>query len=287
MQLCQPPRAVINKPKLRVPPLACDCHAHILGPPARFPYVADRSYTPPDALPDDYLRMLATLGIERMVVVQASCYGEDNRRTVAAVAELGLARARGVAMVGASVTERELDALHQGGVRATRFITTSKGGPSLEQLPGVAAKVAPFGWHIEMYVPTERVAGDPAHRRALARARRIRPPGRNDGRHAGRRSCLPPHSRAAGIGTCWTKLTGYRPSIAGPPVRGCRAAGKTLHRARARSLRLGIGLAAHEPGRLHARRRRPARPARRMGARPAVRRRILVDNPAALYRFND
>ena len=89
MQPCQPPRAVSNRPKLRVPPLSCDCHAHILGPPSRFPYVADRSYTPPDALPEDYLRMLATLGIERMVVVQASCYGEDNARAVAAVAELG------------------------------------------------------------------------------------------------------------------------------------------------------------------------------------------------------
>jgi len=51
MEMCQPPRAVINRPKLRVPPLSCDCHAHILGPPSRFPYVPDRSYTPPDALP--------------------------------------------------------------------------------------------------------------------------------------------------------------------------------------------------------------------------------------------
>ncbi len=91
---CQPPRAVISRPKLRVPPLSCDCHAHILGPPDRFPYVPDRSYTPPDALPEAFLRMLTTLGMQRMVIVQASCYGEDNRRAVAAVRELGQHRAR-------------------------------------------------------------------------------------------------------------------------------------------------------------------------------------------------
>ena len=55
--LCQPPRAVIEKPKLKVPPLSCDAHAHVLGPPSKYPYVANRSYTPPDALPSDFLRM--------------------------------------------------------------------------------------------------------------------------------------------------------------------------------------------------------------------------------------
>ena len=106
--LCQPPRPTARPPRLRAPPLACDSHAHVLGPPSRFPYVADRSYTPPDALPQDFLRMLDTLGLSRMVVVQASCYGEDNSRTVAAVAELGVHRARGVAMVNAQVSDAEL-----------------------------------------------------------------------------------------------------------------------------------------------------------------------------------
>ena len=62
MERCQPPRAVIKQPTLRVPPLSCDCHAHILGLPSRFPYVADRSYTPSDALLEDYLRMLGSDG---------------------------------------------------------------------------------------------------------------------------------------------------------------------------------------------------------------------------------
>ena len=154
MNHCQPPRAVIRTPALKVPPLSCDCHAHVLGPPADYPYVADRSYTPPDASPSDYARMLGTLGLQRMVVVQASCYGEDNRRTIDAVNELGVHRARGVVMVGASITESALQAMHDAGIRATRFITTAKGGPTLDQLNDVAARVAPFGWAIEMYIPT-------------------------------------------------------------------------------------------------------------------------------------
>ena len=215
--LCQPPRAVARTPRLRAPALACDCHSHILGPASRFPYVAERSYTPPDALPSDYLRMLGTLGLERMVVVQASCYGEDHSRALAAIAELGVDRARGVAMVSETVTAAELRALHDGGIRATRFITTAKGGPTLADLPGVAGKVADFGWHIEMYVPPA-VWPD-----VLPVVAALPVPVVFD--HMGGMMADTPHDdpvlrrilELLETGRCWTKLTGYRPSVAGPP----------------------------------------------------------------------
>jgi predicted TIM-barrel fold metal-dependent hydrolase len=215
--LCQPPRAAINRPKLKVPPLSCDSHAHVLGPPSQYPYVANRSYTPPDALPSDFLRMLGVLGIERMVVVQASCYGEDNRRTIDAVQELGVHRARGVVMVGAGIGERELAAMHEKGVRATRFITTAKGGPTLDQLADVAARVAPFGWAIEMYIPTS------AWPEVLPVVEKLPVPVVFD--HIGGMMADTPKDDAVFRrivallegGRCWTKLTGYRPSVAGPP----------------------------------------------------------------------
>jgi predicted TIM-barrel fold metal-dependent hydrolase len=215
--LCQPPRAAINEPSLKVPPLSCDAHAHVLGPPSKYPYVANRSYTPPDALPSDFLRMLATLGIERMVVVQASCYGEDNRRTIDAVQELGTHRARGVVMVGASIGERELLSMHDKGIRATRFITTAKGGPTLDQLSEVAARVAPLGWAIEMYIPTT------AWPQVLPVVEKLPVPVVFD--HMGGMMAGTPHDdrvfrRILALlesGRCWTKLTGYRPSVAGPP----------------------------------------------------------------------
>jgi predicted TIM-barrel fold metal-dependent hydrolase len=285
MEMCQPPRAVINRPKLRVPPLSCDCHAHILGPPSRFPYVPDRSYTPPDALPEDYLRMLGTLGIERMVVVQASCYGEDNRRAVAAVEELGVHRARGVAMVGASITETELQALDDAGIRATRFITMAKGGPSLEQLPEVAAKVAPFRWHIEMYVPPA-VWPD-----ILPVVERLPVPVVFDhmgGMMADTAFDNPVFRRILRLlegGRCWTKLTGYRPSVAGPPYADVMPLARHfIHHALDRCV-WGTdwphtNIEGHMPddGDL-------LDQLGEWALDPGVRKKILVDNPATLYRF--
>src|SRR3954453_4458115 len=74
---CPPPRAP-SRPKIPLPAGACDTHAHVFGPAARFPYAADRSYTPPDAPLEKYLAMLDTLGFARGVLVQGSAHGCDN-----------------------------------------------------------------------------------------------------------------------------------------------------------------------------------------------------------------
>ena len=286
MDQCQPPRAAARTPRLQAPPLSCDCHAHILGPPSRFPYVADRSYTPPDALPQDFLRMLGTLGLQRMVVVQASCYGEDNRRTLAAVAELGPSRARGVAMVSENVTEAELRALHDGGIRATRFITTAKGGPSLENLPGVARKVAAFGWHIEMYVPP---AVWPA---VLPVVAALPVPVVFD--HMGGMMANTPHDDPSlrrilallETGRCWTKLTGYRPSLAGHPYADVKPLAQLFIRHALERCVWGTdwphtNIEGYMPddGDL-------LDQLGEWAPDPGARQKILVDNPAALYRFD-
>ena len=57
-------------------------------------------------------------------------------------------------MVGATVSEAELQQLDAAGIRAMHVIATAHGGPSIDQLADFAANVAPLGWHIEMYVPT-------------------------------------------------------------------------------------------------------------------------------------
>jgi predicted TIM-barrel fold metal-dependent hydrolase len=259
----------------------------VLGPPSRYPYVPNRSYTPPDALPSDYLRMLDTLGIQRMVVVQASCYGEDNRRTIDAVQELGVERARGVVMVGADIAEQDLAAMHAAGIRATRFITTAKGGPTLDQLTEVAARVAPFGWPIEMYVPTS------AWPDVLPLVERLPVPVLFD--HMGGMMANTPiedpvFGRITALlesGRCWTKLTGYRPSLAGPPY--------------ADVARLARHFIAHAPDRcvwgtdwphtnIEGHMPDDAELLDQLGTwvdDTAMLRKILVDNPARLYRFNE
>ena len=75
---CAPPDFNPRKPRLTLPKLACDTHAHILGPIAQHAYSPARVYTPPDCLLGDYQKMLTTLGVERAVLVQPSVYGSDN-----------------------------------------------------------------------------------------------------------------------------------------------------------------------------------------------------------------
>ena len=141
-----------RRPKLRMPPLACDTHAHVCGPESRYPYWAGRVYTPPDALPAHYRHLLATLGVERAVLVQPSVYGTDNRAMLDALAAAP-AHLRAVAVVEPDITNAELERLHALGVRGVRCnivdIKEGKGRLPMELLNALAAKVRPFGWHLE------------------------------------------------------------------------------------------------------------------------------------------
>jgi predicted TIM-barrel fold metal-dependent hydrolase len=70
--------ATRRKPAFKFPPKACDAHCHVFGPRERFPYSADRRYTPADAPKEALAAMHKHLGISRAVIVQASCHGKDN-----------------------------------------------------------------------------------------------------------------------------------------------------------------------------------------------------------------
>ena len=150
--LCAGPDPNPRKPRIVLPPLACDCHAHIFGPRAVYPYSAKRIYTPPDAPLASYLRLLGVLGVERMVLVQPSVYSTDNRVTLNAMKELG-ARCRGVAVVDDDVSDAELERLHAAGVRGARInvvdVAEDKGVIPMAPLRRLAERVRPLGWHVE------------------------------------------------------------------------------------------------------------------------------------------
>ncbi len=59
-----------KKPKISLPPLSCDTHAHLYGPFAHFPIDPDKG-NGPDTSYKQYRDMLDVLGIERAVLVQA------------------------------------------------------------------------------------------------------------------------------------------------------------------------------------------------------------------------
>lgn len=145
----------VHAPQEALPAGSCDCHVHVFDP-ARFPYVPQRSYTPGVATVAELLAFEARLGIERVVLVQPSGYGSDNRCLMQALAELGPQRARGVAVVDVwQVSASEIEALHQGGVRSIRLNLEVKGeqGPEtarrlLQQALQVAAHRQ---WSVQMY----------------------------------------------------------------------------------------------------------------------------------------
>jgi predicted TIM-barrel fold metal-dependent hydrolase len=139
-------------PKLVLPPLACDTHAHVCGPASRYPYWSGRIYTPPDALPAQYRHMLLALGVERSVLVQPSVYGSDNRAMLDALAADPV-RQRAVAVVEPDIATAELERMHALGVRGVRCnivdIKEGKGRLPIEMLRALANKVRPLGWHLE------------------------------------------------------------------------------------------------------------------------------------------
>jgi predicted TIM-barrel fold metal-dependent hydrolase len=158
IKLIPPPDPDPVKPKYAPPPGACDGHCHVFGPAQRFPYAKERTYEPPDA-PKERLAVLhAHLGLSRAVLVQASCHGTDNSAMLDAIA-WSKGKWRGVAMVQRDVPQRELERLHAGGVRGVRynFVKHLGGMPPLETVQGMAERIAPMGWHLQLHLDAEDI----------------------------------------------------------------------------------------------------------------------------------
>ena len=150
---CMAPDPNTRVPKYRPPPDACDAHCHIFGPGDRFPYAANRTYTPPDAGKEKLAALHRHLGLSRAVLVQASCHGTDNSALVDAM-EWSQGAWRGVAMVGENVSDADLERLHAAGARGARFnfVAHLGGAPDLSAVEQVISRIAPLGWHVELHL---------------------------------------------------------------------------------------------------------------------------------------
>ncbi len=144
-------------PKLAAPQNACDCHMHIYDA-ARFPMPPSKRLPPSNATVADYRMLQKRIGTTRVVIVQPRNYAIDNRVTVDAIAQLG-PNARGVAVLHPTVTEAELRALHEGGIRGIRF---TLGDPAtavvkVDMIEPLAKRVAGLGWHVQFNVEGEQI----------------------------------------------------------------------------------------------------------------------------------
>ena len=214
---CLGPDPKPRAPKFPMPANACDCHAHVLGPPELYPYVTGRSYTPPTATLASYRSLHQVLGIERAVIVQPSVHGTSNQVTLDAIAGYGR-NARGIAVVDVNIDEGELARLNDGGIRGLRFNVLFGGGVGMQALEPLAERIAEMGWHVQLLLDARNLV-------ALApRLRRLPVPVVVD--HMGHMNVThgvdhPGFQVLIDLvrdGVCWIKLSGnYRISAAGPP----------------------------------------------------------------------
>jgi D-galactarolactone isomerase len=259
---------------------------HFYGPYARWPLSPLSPNAPPEASVAAYRQVQARLGLQRVVVVQAAGYRADNRCAMAGVAELA-PNARAVVVVEAEAPEAEMAALSAAGAVGLRVFLLKGGVYDAAQIPELAARTAPFGWHLQVQLDGRRLPEHESLLLPLARA------GRLVIDHTGKFlvpvrpedpafSCL---RRLVDAGA-YVKLSApYETSRTGAPLFADVAA-------------LGKILVAQAPERMLWATNWP-HPAQspvpddvtmldwlgELAADEAVRRRILVDNPAALYRF--
>jgi predicted TIM-barrel fold metal-dependent hydrolase len=288
---CPGPREP-TRPKIPPPPRACDSHAHVFGPADRFPYAADRSYTPPDAPLAKYLGMLDTLGFDRGVLVQASAHGHDNSAMLDALARHPN-KLRGVAVADAEVAPAELRRWHAAGVRGLRFnhffrdgALHYRGGVPLDAAQALAPVMKELGWHLQLWIDVKDLPDTIPVLKALALPVVIDHMGRTDA-HAG--PATPGFQallRLLGDGGCWVKVSGaHRLSARAPDYDDARPFHEALVRANPDRLVWGSDWphprmdgempdAGHLYELFHAWTRDEA-----------TRYRILVTNPAALYGF--
>jgi predicted TIM-barrel fold metal-dependent hydrolase len=217
--LCRGPDIDPSPPRLKTPAGATDTHFHIFGPEHRYPYVAERRFTPPDVSVESYVHLHRILGLSRAVLVQPSSYGTDNRRQLDAAREMPFPT-KVVVVVQPEITDRELDDLHASGARAVRFIPTQPGGLPLSKLEYFAERVHERGWHIQlMLAPThlidlaprlEKLRGD----FVIDHIGDIQAPGGTA------QPAFKALLRLLETGNCWTKLSaGYHGSQEAPPYR--------------------------------------------------------------------
>jgi predicted TIM-barrel fold metal-dependent hydrolase len=146
--VCLPPESAPAPPSFTLPDNATDCHMHLFGTAPDYPYVAERDYTPSQAGVAAARALYKTLGIDRVVVVQPSVYGTDNRCQLEFGAQLGLPF-RAVIVPPPDTSDRDLEDFHHKGVRGIRYILAHPGGLDLAGLERSADSARERGWHLE------------------------------------------------------------------------------------------------------------------------------------------
>jgi len=137
-----------------VPAGACDSHTHIHGDPEKFLFFAGRVYTPEQALPEEMSALHKALRVERVVIVTPSVYGTDNSATLYGMKARGTS-ARGVAVIDDSTPEDAIDTMAAQGFRGMRLNLATGGinDPNVgrSRFSAAVERMKARGWHVQLF----------------------------------------------------------------------------------------------------------------------------------------
>jgi predicted TIM-barrel fold metal-dependent hydrolase len=144
-----------------VPEGACDCHVHTFDP-QHFPYSPARPYTPEPVSVEELRSLHRALHIGRVIVVQTTTYGTDNSGTLDAMKQLG-ARSRGVAVIDEKTPDSLLDEMDRAGVRGIRLNLETAGQTDPEigrkRFQAAVSRIKNRKWHIQIYARLSVIEG--------------------------------------------------------------------------------------------------------------------------------
>jgi D-galactarolactone isomerase len=147
-----------ERPKLKAPRHACDCHQHIYDG-ARFP--PEQAGLEPNATVADYRLLQRRLGTTRNIVVTPRPYLTDNKVTLDALGQFG-SNSRGIVAVNPSVTDDELKEMDRAGVRGIRF--SLAGNPktaaptNIDMIEPLSKRINDLGWHLKISATGDMIA---------------------------------------------------------------------------------------------------------------------------------
>jgi 2-pyrone-4,6-dicarboxylate lactonase len=274
-----------RKPRFKLPPGSCDAHCHVFGPADKFPYTPNRRYTPADAPKEMLAALHAHLGVERAVIVQASCHGTDNAAMLDCIAS-DPRRYRGVAIVDNEFTEKDLDALDRGGVRGVRFnfVKHLGGAPDMAVFNRVIDRIKGRGWHAVLHVDAPDIVPLSDIIRKLPLPFIIDHIGRVPSAAGVDQPPLRALIELSRLEKCWIKVCGSE-RIAMPPYAAAVPIVRALVEATPTRVLWGTDFphpnATHEADEADLVDLLP-----QFTPDPLAQKRLLVDNPARLYGFN-
>lgn len=287
---CLPPDRNPRRPRLALPGGAVDTHVHVFAP--QYPMSPARGYTPPWSTLADLEHLHATLGIERVVFTQPSVYGTDNAAILDGMAALNARtpkRARAVVALDMNVADAELARLDQLGARGVRLNLDNKGGMpiALEDIPELGARIRPFGWHLEFLFPGKdilalmpvftalKVPMSIAHFAYQSATAGVKAPG------------FQALLELARLGNTWIKISGANRVSATdlPPYDDCKPMAEALIAAAPERILWGSDWPHPNKYEVNPNDADLVDAFGDWVRDEAMRRRIMVDNPAAFYRF--